>query len=106
MLVPSRYKGAYGGRGSGKSHFFAELGVERCLLRHGSRGVCVREVQKSLKESAKRLIEDKIKDLGVSGQFQVMHDSIVTPGGGIIAFQGMQDHTAESIKSFEGFDWA
>ena len=25
LLYPSRYKGAWGGRGSGKSHFFAEL---------------------------------------------------------------------------------
>jgi hypothetical protein len=28
---------------------------------------------------------------------------IETPGDGVIAFQGMQDHTAESIKSLEGF---
>jgi hypothetical protein len=25
LLEPARYKGAYGGRGSGKSHFFGEL---------------------------------------------------------------------------------
>lgn len=106
LLDAARYKGAKGGRGSGKSHFFAELGVERCLLRSGSRGVCIREVQKSLKESAKRLIEDKIKSLGVARHFEVLNDSIKTPGGGVILFQGMQDHTAESIKSLEGFDWA
>ena len=28
LLEPSRYKGAWGGRGSGKSHFFAELLIE------------------------------------------------------------------------------
>jgi phage terminase large subunit len=28
---------------------------------------------------------------------------IKTPGNGLIAFQGMQDHTAESIKSLEGY---
>lgn len=88
---------------SGKSHFFAELLVERCMLVKGTRAVCIREVQKSLKESAKRLIEDKISSLGVSGHFEVLNDSIKTPGGGIIIFQGMQDHTAESIKSLEGF---
>ena len=53
LLQPSRYKAAYGGRGSMKSHFFAELGVERALMTYGFRMVCVREVQKSLKESAK-----------------------------------------------------
>jgi hypothetical protein len=68
--------------------------------------VCVREVQKSLKESAKRLLEDKIDALPSSFGFRVKTDEIVTPGGGVILFQGMQDHTAESIKSLEGFDWA
>lgn len=67
--------------------------------------VCVREVQKSLKESAKRLIEDKIKVMGLPG-FRILHDRIETPGDGVILFQGMQDHTAESIKSLEGFDVA
>lgn len=75
-------------------------------MRPGSRGVCIREVQKTLKESAKRLIEDKIQTLGVADQFTVLNSEIQTPGGGVILFQGMQDHTAESIKSLEGFDWA
>jgi phage terminase large subunit len=60
LLEPSRYKGAWGGRGSGKSHFFAGLVIEKCLMKPGARILCVREVQKSLKESAKKLIEDKI----------------------------------------------
>lgn len=106
LLQASRYKGAHGGRGSGKSHFFAELAVERCLWKPGTRIVCLREVQKSLKESVKRLVEDKIQALGVGRRFQVQHDQIRTPGNGVILFQGMQDHTAESIKSLEGFDAA
>lgn len=103
LLKSARYKGAYGGRGSGKSHFFAEHLVERALMEPGLRAVCVREVQKSLKESAKRLIEDKIKALGVGQHFTVQQAEIRTPGGGVITFQGMQDHTAESVKSLEGF---
>lgn len=106
LLKPSRYKGAWGGRGSGKSHFFAELLVESCLANPGTRALCVREVQKSLKESAKRLIEDKIQALGVGRHFDCLQAQINTPGGGIIAFSGMQDHTADSIKSYEGFDIA
>lgn len=106
LLSPSRYKGAFGGRGSGKSHFFAEALVERCLLNPGTRWVCVREVQRSLKESVKRLVEDKIKQWGVGSQFDYRHDSTLTPGSGVILYQGMQDHTAESIKSLEGFDGA
>ena len=104
LLEPARYKGAYGGRGSGKSHFFGELLVERCLVSPGTLAVCIREVQKSLLQSSKRLIESKIQSLGVGAHFQVLHDRIVTPGDGLIIFQGMQDSTAESIKSLEGFD--
>lgn len=106
LLQPARYKGAYGGRGSGKSHFFAEMLVEECLRFPGTRAVCVREVQKSLKESAKKLIEDKIQSLGLGRKFEVLNTEIKTPGGGVILFQGMQDHTAESIKSLEGMHYA
>jgi len=105
-LKPSRYKALYGGRGSGKSHFFAEALVANAGSNTGFRAVCVREVQKSLKESAKRLIEDKIEALGYESQFSVQNDAIKTPGGGSIVFAGMQDHTAESIKSLEGFNVA
>jgi phage terminase large subunit len=72
------------------------------------RSVCIRENQKSLKESAKRLIEDKLIDLGLTERhgFKVWKEVIETPGDGMIMFQGMQDHTAESIKSLEGFHTA
>ena len=106
LLAPARYKGAHGGRGSGKSHFFAEMLVEECLRFPGLRAVCVREVQKSLKDSAKKLIEDKIQTLGVGSLFDCQMAEIKTPGGGSILFQGMQDHTAETIKSLEGIDRA
>jgi len=106
LLKPARYKGAHGGRGSGKSHFFAELLVENCLANPGTRALCGREVQKSLKESAKRLIEDKIQSMGVGAHFECLQSEIKTPGGGTIVFVGLQDHTADSIKSYEGFDIA
>ncbi|MGH6827654.1 MAG: PBSX family phage terminase large subunit [Rhizomicrobium sp.] len=103
LLESSRYKGAYGGRGSGKSHFFAGQLVEDCLAQPGLLSVCIREVQASLKESSKRLIEAKIEAMGVGAMFRVYFDRIATPGDGVIVFQGMRDHTAESIKSLEGF---
>ena len=105
LLAPARYKGAFGGRGSGKSHFFAELLVEECLATKGTRAVSIREVQKTLKESSKRLIEDKLRTLGVaSGHgFKVFNEVIQTPGDGVVTFTGMQDHTNESIKSLEGY---
>jgi phage terminase large subunit len=103
LLSPARYKVAHGGRGSGKSHFFAEMLVEDALRYPGLRAVCIREVQKSLEQSVKRLIEDKIRALGVGAMFDVKEAEIRTPGGGLIIFQGMQNHTSESIKSLEGY---
>ena len=103
LLKPSRYKGAWGGRGSGKSHFFAEKLIEDCLEEKGMLAVCIREVQKSLMQSSKRLLEHKIRTLGVGHLFQIFEREIVTPGDGVIIFVGLQDHTAESIKSLEGF---
>lgn len=103
LLEPGRYKGAYGGRGSGKSHFFGELLVEECLANKGTLAVCLREVQKTLAQSSKRLIETKIRDMGVGEEFRIFNEKIETPGDGLIIFQGMQDHTAESIKSLEGY---
>ena len=110
LLHPARYKGAWGGRGSGKSQFFAGLEVEDALRFPGDAGegmrlVCIREVQKSLKHSAKSLIEAKLTQYGLGERdgFKVYTDTIKTPGDGLIIFQGMQDHTADSIKSLEGF---
>src|SRR5690349_22358393 len=106
LWQPARYKGAHGGRGSGKSHAFAEMLVVRASTAKGFRAACVREVQKSLKNSVKLLVEDKIKALGVGHLFECLEAEIKTPGGGVIMFQGMQNHTADSIKSLEGFDVA
>lgn len=103
LLQPARYKGAFGGRGSGKSHFFGELIVEECQAVKGTRAVCIREVQRTLSQSSKRLVEDKIQALGLGQGFKIFHDRIETPGDGLVMFTGMQDHTAESIKSLEGF---
>ena len=103
---PSRYKGAYGGRGSGKSHEFAQRMVEEALTHPGFRGVCIREVQKTLNESAKKLIEDKILEHGLEPVFDIQRDRILTPGGGSILFQGMTEHNKESIKSLEGINVA
>lgn len=104
MLAPARYKGAWGGRGSGKSHFFAGLLIEDSLAERGLVSICIREIQKTLAQSSKLLIENKLADfhLGEKDGFKVFRDVIQTPGDGAIHFIGMQEHTAESIKSFEG----
>ncbi|EMG31562.1 PBSX family phage terminase large subunit [Campylobacter showae] len=107
LIQPKRYKGVKGGRGSGKSHFFAELMIAYFIKNPNTRAVCIREIQRSLKFSSKALIESKINSLGVSEYFEITLTEIrAKQGNGIIIFQGMQDHTADSIKSLEGFDIA
>ena len=105
LYQPARYKAAWGGRGSGKSHDRAGALIDDSLYERGLLSVCIREIQKSLKDSAKRLIEAKLVEfrLGEADGFKIFTDRISTPGDGVIIFQGMQDHTAESIKSLEGF---
>ena len=107
LLQPARYKGAHGGRGSGKSHFFAELMIEEHIMNPNQSSVCVREIQLSLNQSVKRLLENKIQDLNVGSYFEVQDKMIKCKrGSGLIIFQGMQNHTADSIKSLEGYDRA
>jgi len=99
-----RYKGAWGGRASGKSHEMAGMCVEHMVMDHDCSVVCIREVQKSLALSAKKLIESKIREFGVSHLFEVLQTEIRRIGGtGICIFVGMQDHTADSVKSLEDF---
>lgn len=105
LQKPARYKGAHGGRGSGKSHEFAESLIQKASIEKVD-AVCIREVQKSLGQSVKKLLEMKIEKLGVSHLFEVQRDKILCPYGGQIIFQGMQNHTADSIKSLEGYDIA
>ena len=97
LLQPARYKGAHGGRGSGKSHFFGELLVETCQAERGTLAVCIREAQRTLAQSSKRLIESKIAALGVGNGFKLYSDKIETPGDGIIIFRGMQGYTFKAV---------
>jgi len=110
LLDPARYKGVWGGRGSGKSQFFAGMLIEDAQafpgdMGEGIRAVCIREVQKDLAQSSKALLEKKLKEhgLGEADGFKVFRDVIETPGDGLMIFKGMNDYTADSIKSLEGY---
>lgn len=66
--------------------------------------ICIREIQKSLEFSSKQILVDKINAMGYAHLFDVQQNRIKRIGGeGVVTFQGMQDHTAETVKSMEGF---
>ena len=69
------------------------------------RAVCIREVQKDLAQSSKLLVESKLQAFGLNEAdgFKVYRDVITLPGDGLMIFKGMNDYTADSIKSLEGF---
>ena len=103
LLAPARSKGAHGGRGSAKSNFFAELWLEESISEKLD-FVCLRETLKSLEFSVKKLLEAKIQTFNAGAYFEVQDRRIKSRLGGVTIFEGMQNHTADSIKSLEGFD--
>lgn len=103
LFEPHRYKAAYGGRGSGKSHSFA-AGLLIDGARQPLRILCGREVQKSIKESVKQLLDDKIVDLGLSSFYDSIQNEIRGKNGTQISFTGVGDKSVDQMKSFEGVD--
>ena len=103
LMQPHRYKAFYGGRGSGKSHSFATS----LLLLAGQRKIrilCCREVQRSIKDSVKQLLDDKIDDLGLGAFFTSTRDNITGTNGSQFIFSGLGNLTADQIKSYEKID--
>lgn len=103
LYWPRRYKVLHGGRGGGKSHSVAQvlldLGARRPL-----RILCAREIQKSMRDSVHRLLKDKIAALGLGSYYLPLETEIRGQNGTVFLFSGLQQHTVDSIKSFEGVD--
>ena len=102
LLKPARYKGAYGGRGGAKSHFFAEEVLLRAI-EEPIRIICIREVQNSIRDSVRQLLVDKIQALELGAHFEVLDAEIRVHNGGLINFKGKQSYNAANIKSLEGY---
>jgi phage terminase large subunit len=79
--------------------------ILKCYETH-TRAVCIREVQKSIKDSVKQLLEDKIQSLGLGQFFEVLDQEIRGRNGSLIIFRGMASYNAETIKSLEAYDIA
>jgi phage terminase large subunit len=100
--IPSRYKIAYGGRGSAKSWGFtgtaATLAEQKPL-----RILCVRELQNSIQESVHKLLSDRIESLGLADSFEIQRQGIYGRNGAEFIFAGIRNDPAK-IKSTEGID--
>lgn len=103
LWQPMRYKVGLGGRNGLKSWSFARvllvLAAQRPL-----RILCTREVQRSIRESVHQLLRDQIQRLGLGAAYDVLDKEIRGANGSLFSFAGLSDQTAESIKSFEGYD--
>lgn len=112
--VPSKFKRLYthmtnsklfyvfhGGRGGGKSWEIADfLLIEGAKKKH--RILCCREIQKSIKQSVHKLLSDRIETLGLGPFYQILDTEIRGINGTEFSFSGLQSHTVDSVKSFEG----
>ena len=105
LFEPKRYKVVHGGRASGKSWTVA---IAILILLMGSprplRWVCMREVQKSLDESSKQVLEDMIEKFGWSSFWRVYRNRIDGANGSTLRFRGMNNVTARNVRSLEGID--
>lgn len=95
-----RHLAWHGGRGAAKSRTVATGLVIQSVERH-ERVLCGREVQRSIKDSVKRLLDDEIERLGLSGAFVSTEAEIRGPNDSLFLFSGIKGN-ANGIKSIEG----
>lgn len=100
LFEPARFKAMWGGRGGGKSRSVASALVLKAL-QGPERVLCAREVQKSIKDSSKRLLDDEIARMGVSSFFESTESEIRGKNGSLFIFAGLRGN-ANAIKSLEG----
>lgn len=96
-----RYRGAKGGRGSGKSASFAQmLLIDGLTARH--KVLCAREIQNSVKESVHAELCNWVDVLGLKGIYQYNENSIWCPStGSEFIYKGLY-RNLDSIKSMSG----
>ena len=100
LWQPFRHLAWHGGRGGGKSYTVATALVLQSMEQH-KRVLCGRELQKSIKDSSKRLIDDAIDRLGVRAAFVSTETEIRGPHESLFLFSGIRGN-ASGIKSMEG----
>lgn len=97
-----RYFALVGGRGSAKSYSVAATLILRAAAKP-LRILCAREIQRSIKDSVKRLLDDTIVRTGLQGFFTSTDTEIRGKNGSLLLFAGLRTNI-DSIKSMEGID--
>jgi phage terminase large subunit len=100
LWQPFRHLAWHGGRGAAKSRSVATGLVIQSVERH-ERVLCGREVQRSIKDSVKRLLDDEIERLGLASAFDSTETEIRGPHDSLFLFAGIKGN-ANGIKSIEG----
>jgi phage terminase large subunit len=95
-----RFYVLHGGRGSAKSWSVAKFLILEGIT-NPHRILCGREIQKSIKESVKKLLDSEIDRMGLRWFYRSTDTSIVGINGTEFIFAGLR-HNSESIKSMEG----
>ena len=70
-------------------------------LQEKHRILCCREIQKSIKDSVKKLLDDRIDALGLRWFYKSTDTGIIGANGTEFIFAGLR-HNVESVKSMEG----
>lgn len=99
-----RHKIIVGGRGKGASWSIARIllakgMVKRCFI------ICIREVQKTIEHSVKKLLDDTIRINNMERFYEIKKFEIEGINGTKFIFHGLQDYNADNIKSLEGGDY-
>jgi phage terminase large subunit len=97
-----RYFAIYGGRGSAKSRSIASALIIQAANRP-LRILCAREIQKSIRDSVKRLLDDEIERCELGSFFVSTDTEIRGQNGSLFLFAGLRSNI-DSIKSMEGID--
>lgn len=102
-MQSARVKTIRGGRGSAKSWTVATL-LLLFAMKHKRRILCTREIQRSIRDSVKKLLEDMIVRYQWGAYFDIKRERIeCTLTGSEFFFCGLID--ANKIKSIEGVDY-
>jgi phage terminase large subunit len=100
----SRYKSIFGGRGSSKSWTVAAIMLLKAMSGK-VRILCVREIQKSIKDSVHKLLSDLIEMHEIGNRFTITKDGIkenIT--GSEFIFTGLY-RNQNQLKSMEGVNY-